>query len=388
MTDSIYLIQGESDLVEMSQAAYDSEALLQTLIAKYPNVMAGDQMNPSNPRRWLLVVREMGVPEELDGSNRWSLDHLFLDQDAIPTLVEVKRSSDTRIRREVVGQMLDYAANAVVYWPVEEIKSRFETRCTLDGEDHAEVLSEFIGDEDGSEEEFWQKAKTNLQAGRVRLVFVADQIPPTLQRIVEFLNGQMDPAEVLAVELKQFQGEGMRTLVPRVVGQTAISQAKKAPSVISDDKLLQREFLTEFAKYVSQSEASWPIKPPSKPKAARIKVPNKQGLPLRVFAGFEDHLGNTPGKRIENIRVEIGFRKKIIGQYKQLRKTYDQLQSQLGSDLLKSNNPQETVGRFYKIKNVELANQEEWQNHFEWLVHELANFEKGFASALSSIEDS
>ena len=28
-----------------------------------------------------------------------------------PTLVEVKRSSDTRIRREVVGQMLDYAAN-------------------------------------------------------------------------------------------------------------------------------------------------------------------------------------------------------------------------------------------------------------------------------------
>jgi hypothetical protein len=33
------------------------------------------------------------------------------DQNAVPTLVEVKRSSDTRIRREVVGQMLDYAAN-------------------------------------------------------------------------------------------------------------------------------------------------------------------------------------------------------------------------------------------------------------------------------------
>ena len=32
----------------------------------------------------------------------------------MPTLVEVKRSSDTRIRREVVGQMLHYAANAVV----------------------------------------------------------------------------------------------------------------------------------------------------------------------------------------------------------------------------------------------------------------------------------
>jgi hypothetical protein len=31
-----------------------------------------------------------------------------LDQDAVPTLVEVKRSSDTRIRREVMGQMSDY----------------------------------------------------------------------------------------------------------------------------------------------------------------------------------------------------------------------------------------------------------------------------------------
>lgn len=37
------------------------------------------------------------------------MDHLFVDQDAIPTLVEVKRSSDTRIRREVVGQLLEYS---------------------------------------------------------------------------------------------------------------------------------------------------------------------------------------------------------------------------------------------------------------------------------------
>ncbi len=49
----------------------------------------------------MLVSREMNVPGEEDGGARWSLDHLFLDQDAIPTLVEVKRSTDTRIRRAV-----------------------------------------------------------------------------------------------------------------------------------------------------------------------------------------------------------------------------------------------------------------------------------------------
>jgi hypothetical protein len=105
MSGGIYLIQDDGALVEMTQQPYDSEALLQELLAKYPNLLAGDQMD-AVPRKWLLVSREMGVPSEEDGANLWSLDHLFLDQDAIPTLIEVKRSSDTRIRREVVGQMV------------------------------------------------------------------------------------------------------------------------------------------------------------------------------------------------------------------------------------------------------------------------------------------
>ena len=29
--------------------------------------------------------------------------------------------------------MIDYAANAVAYWPVEEIKAKFESRCKDDG---------------------------------------------------------------------------------------------------------------------------------------------------------------------------------------------------------------------------------------------------------------
>jgi hypothetical protein len=55
----------------------------------------------------VLVGREAALPDDHDAAARWSVDHLFLDQDAVPTLGEVKRSSDTQIRREVVGQMLD-----------------------------------------------------------------------------------------------------------------------------------------------------------------------------------------------------------------------------------------------------------------------------------------
>ncbi|MBS1252773.1 MAG: hypothetical protein MAG451_01815 [Anaerolineales bacterium] len=115
MSGQIYLLQEDGTLQSLSEQPYGSEDLLQMLLEKYPDLLAGDQIDESEPRRWLLVSREAGVPSEEDGYDQWSLDHLFLDQDGIPTLVEVKRSSDTRIRREVVGQMLDYAANAVVY---------------------------------------------------------------------------------------------------------------------------------------------------------------------------------------------------------------------------------------------------------------------------------
>ena len=125
MSGAIFLIHGDGHLMEMNEQGYVSEDVLQTLLARYPNLLAGDQINSEAPRRWLLVSREASLPSEENGAGRWAVDHLFLDQDAIPTLVEVKRSSDTRIRREVVGQMLDYAANAVVYWPVEQIRAQF-----------------------------------------------------------------------------------------------------------------------------------------------------------------------------------------------------------------------------------------------------------------------
>jgi hypothetical protein len=89
-------------------------------------------------------------------------------------------------------------------------------------------MADFLSDADTDEEEFWQKAKTNLQAGKVRLVFVTDEIPTELRRVIEFLNQQMDPAEVLALEIKQYIGGTLRTLVPRIVGQTVEAQQKKS----------------------------------------------------------------------------------------------------------------------------------------------------------------
>jgi hypothetical protein len=104
MSGGIFLLRGDDDLVPMTAQPYDTEDVLQALLARFPDLLAGDQFAGVAPRRWLLIGREAALASDEDGGGRWSVDHLFVDQDAVPMLVEVERSSDTRIRREVVGR--------------------------------------------------------------------------------------------------------------------------------------------------------------------------------------------------------------------------------------------------------------------------------------------
>src|SRR5436309_131671 len=104
---AIFLRQGDA-FVPMREERYEAEHVLQALIAEHPEILADDEEGDRSG--WVLVKREAGVADQIDGADRFSLDHLFLDRAGVPTLLEVKRSSDTRARREVVAQMLDYAA--------------------------------------------------------------------------------------------------------------------------------------------------------------------------------------------------------------------------------------------------------------------------------------
>ncbi len=162
--DSIYLMSGDHLVEEMGNQPYESEDLLQELLAKNPDLLAGGQMNADVPRRWLLVRRELGVPSGEGETSRLSLDHLFIDQDGIPTLVEVKRSTDTRLRREVVGQMLDYAANGSKYWPPESLEAEFAAGCSADDVDAGSLLAKHLAGDDA--DAFWPPSeRTSGRAG-------------------------------------------------------------------------------------------------------------------------------------------------------------------------------------------------------------------------------
>ncbi|SAL73402.1 hypothetical protein AWB68_04422 [Caballeronia choica] len=231
----IFLLDEQSaELTPLYETLYEKEADLQQFLARYPDLLPGDRIS-TQARRWLFVSREVSVPDSAESGGRWSLDHLFLDQDGMPTFIECKRSSDTRGRREVVAQMLDYAANGVAHWKTGHIREAFERRCEADGKVAADVLAAFLagGEPDGEEallpDTYWERVESSLRDRKIRLIFVADRIAPELKRLVEFLNEELINVEVLAVEVKQYHLAGFshRVLVPELVGATTLARIVK-----------------------------------------------------------------------------------------------------------------------------------------------------------------
>jgi hypothetical protein len=222
----IYLKQGDS-YVAMRETPYDSEDVLQHLIERFPEMLATDDGDGSN---LVLVRREAGIDDPDGEGARWSLDHLYLDRRGVPTLVEVKRSSDARGRREVVAQMLDYAANAQATFGVDRLIDWLDQTAGTRASAGADTLREAFGLEDV--DAYWRTVDTNLKAERLRLVFVSDRIGSELRAIIEFLNRQMTATEVLAIEVKQYiDADGQhQTVVPRLIGDTAEARAVKRSS--------------------------------------------------------------------------------------------------------------------------------------------------------------
>jgi hypothetical protein len=233
----IYTVDPGGTLTAMRPSEPRNEDSMQSLVAAHPELIA-DQDGAL-----LLIRREQPIADREDGSGRWSLDHLFVTRTGIPVLVELKRAVDTRLRREVIGQMLDYAANGTAYWQGGRIAESFAATMTAQGRDADSELAAFLGTT-ADPRQFWQQVDANFAAGRIKMVFVADTIPSELARIVEFLNEQMK-ADVRAVELSWFESDGgVTALTPRVIGETERAQTEKAVratmSPISIDDWIER----------------------------------------------------------------------------------------------------------------------------------------------------
>ena len=243
MAERIYIKNKQGELDSLEETPFALEDDLQALLAEHPELIDGERIRPDDPRRWILIKREKGIAKTPDAADHWALDLLLIDQDAIPTLVEVKRGSNSEVRRKVVGQMLEYASHATGSWSVGDIRRDFEGGVKAQKQDPVKVIAKLLQtEEEPNVDGFWEDVGANLAARRIRLLFAADRIPSELERIVTFLNQQMQNVEVLAFEIKQFSAGVTQTLVPRIIGLTAAAPSKTAART----KLTRESFLDEF----------------------------------------------------------------------------------------------------------------------------------------------
>lgn len=199
------------------------EDALQKLIEEHPQVIPGSQIEPGSddPPRFVLLAREAPI-------GQWSLDHLLADHRGVLTLVECKLNQNPESRRDVLGQMIEYAAHGRELFAGGGARNLADRYWGRYGSEFAAHASEQLG-EIFDEGNFWNSVEDSLKHGRLRLIIVADELRPEVRTSIEYLNREMQNAEVLGLELRCYgDSQDDIVLVPRVIGQTQEVVTRKA----------------------------------------------------------------------------------------------------------------------------------------------------------------
>lgn len=347
----IYQVGADNSLTRMKPGQPANEDEIQRMIADHPEMVAGSD------EPLLLIERECAISDKVEGSGRWSLDHLFVTRDARPVLVEVKQASNTQLRREVVGQLVEYAANAVVHWSRDSLRASFLASCQGDEEVAAEKLRTFLGegsDQSGAAdpEQFWNRVEANLRAGELNMVIVADQIPRELVRIVEFMNEQMQ-ATVQAVELRWYVADtGMKTLVPRIIGATERAASKKLTSESRTPNEYWVRLKAEFPQLVSGS--------PWKDRAQNFFNLRSGEPTIVVGCRFVQN----------NLKLHVYFDYKHAKQaYNVVKSHIEAIEQAYGPGLEWDDMPNYKAARIIvTLPNAEMTDEADWERQHNWLA--------------------
>ena len=272
------------------------EIVLQILLENHPELLTINNSSTRPQHRWLFVDREVSIPDSQNNEGRWSVDHLFLDQYGIPTFVEVKVSSNDQIRREVIGQLLDYAANAKKYWPPQTIEQVYIDSFLEKEGNPTEYLQDFlIGQGITTYSGYWEEVKHNLEIGRIRLILLADIIPSECLDIVEFLNTQMASAEIWAIEIEDYV-RGNPILVEEI---SMIESEITIHQVVKPDYDLLYSIAENQAGYFSTSQAL-----EAGYSRERLSDLTKRGQFIRIRRGTY-RIRHFPSSRFEDLFIAL-----------------------------------------------------------------------------------
>jgi hypothetical protein len=296
----LFLRAGDT-LQALEEQHLSLEGTLQALLAEQPQLIPLQEIEPELTRPPLLLMREARMAG-------MELDHLFVTERAVPILVECKRGANREARREVVAQMIDYAANARLEWDADDLAAMLARRCEVEGLAAANEMAK-LEHAFPSDDEFWQECERNLRARTMWLLFVADEINERLKRVVEYLNESMAETTVLAMEVVQFAAGTQQLYQARLVGETetaAIAKGRTRKDVLS--VLVESGDITDGRDLWALPSAIPVGARPSDPADERLRVTFllEDGRPrLKYAPAGGDAITETPSKMINHIRREF-----------------------------------------------------------------------------------
>ncbi len=161
------------------------------------------------------VCRELSVPAG-------SVDALYVNGLGRLTLCEFKLWRNPQARREVIGQILDYAKD-LASWSYEDLQRQVSL---ARGEQGANVLYELVAERDSDivEADFIDNVTRHLRRGEFLLLVVGDGIREGVEEIVDFIGRHSGLHFNLALVEAALYSDGANRLIvqPRVLARTEI----------------------------------------------------------------------------------------------------------------------------------------------------------------------
>ena len=185
-----------------------SEADIQALVQAHPACLPIREIDP-------LFADPVPLCREL-GTGAGSIDNVFVTAGGLPVLVECKLWRNPQARREVVGQIIDYAKE-LSRWTASDLQrevSRRTGRAVLDLVREAGHAVDEVA--------FNDALTLNLRRGRFLLLIVGDGIREGVEAIAEYLQAHAGLHFTLGlVELPIFTlSDGAKLVAPRVLART------------------------------------------------------------------------------------------------------------------------------------------------------------------------
>lgn len=212
----LFIVEGNQTKV-LDQLVFDNEILLQDVVERFPEVIALDDLGVTEP--FVVIGREVATKAGY-------IDVLCIDGDGILTVIETKLARNSQIRREVVGQVLEYVAQLSKWRAHDVVQSAnqyFASTGVKVGERTATLMDLLLTEQ---EEEsgalpmnLYDKIENNLRKGIIKLVIASDSIPETLKDTVTFINS-FSNFDIYVLQIQSYQKDQLQIYAPTVFGFT------------------------------------------------------------------------------------------------------------------------------------------------------------------------